>query len=40
MRFFIDTTDSTEIADLAATGLVGGAVTSPSLVAKRNVVAE
>ena len=34
MKFFIDTADLTEIRDLAATGLVDGVTTNPSLVAK------
>lgn len=34
MKFFIDTADIDEIADLAATGLVDGVTTNPSLVAK------
>jgi transaldolase len=34
MKFFIDTADVTEIADLAASGLVDGVTTNPSLVAK------
>ena len=34
MRFFIDTADVDEIRDLAATGLVDGVTTNPSLVAK------
>ncbi len=34
MRFFIDTADVPEIRDLAATGLVDGVTTNPSLVAK------
>ena len=34
MRFFIDTADIAEIRDLAATGLVDGVTTNPSLVAK------
>ena len=34
MRFFIDTADISEIRDLAATGLVDGVTTNPSLVAK------
>jgi transaldolase len=34
MKFFIDTADLTEIGDLAATGLVDGVTTNPSLVAK------
>ena len=34
MKFFIDTADVNEIHDLAATGLVDGVTTNPSLVAK------
>ena len=34
MKFFIDTADLREIRDLAATGLVDGVTTNPSLVAK------
>jgi transaldolase len=34
MKFFIDTADVAEIRDLAATGLVDGITTNPSLVAK------
>jgi transaldolase len=34
MRFFIDTADVGEIAELASTGLVDGVTTNPSLVAK------
>jgi transaldolase len=34
MKFFIDTADIAEIRDLAATGLLDGATTNPSLVAK------
>lgn len=34
MKFFIDTADIEEIRDLAATGLVDGVTTNPSLVAK------
>lgn len=34
MKFFIDTADVAEIADLAETGLVDGVTTNPSLVAK------
>ncbi len=34
MKFFVDTADVTEIRDLAATGLVDGVTTNPSLVAK------
>jgi transaldolase len=34
MKFFVDTADTAEIADLAASGLVDGVTTNPSLVAK------
>lgn len=34
MKFFVDTADTSEIADLAATGLVDGVTTNPSLVMK------
>ena len=34
MKFFVDTADVAEIEDLAATGLVDGVTTNPSLVAK------
>jgi transaldolase len=34
MKFFVDTADTTEIADLAATGLLDGVTTNPSLIAK------
>jgi transaldolase len=34
MKFFIDTADINEIKDLAATGLVDGVTTNPSLIAK------
>ena len=34
MQFFIDTADVAEIRDIAATGLVDGVTTNPSLVAK------
>ena len=34
MKFFIDTADTAEIRDLAATGLLDGVTTNPSLVAK------
>jgi len=34
MKFFVDTADVNEIRDLAATGLVDGVTTNPSLVAK------
>lgn len=34
MKFFVDTADTVEIADLASTGLVDGVTTNPSLVAK------
>lgn len=45
MRFFIDTADVAEIQELAATGLVDGVTTNPSLVAKvkrdfKEVIAE
>lgn len=34
MKFFVDTADTSEIADLAATGLIDGVTTNPSLIAK------
>jgi transaldolase len=34
MKFFVDTADVKEISDLAATGLLDGVTTNPSLVAK------
>ncbi len=34
MKFFIDTADTQEIADLVATGMVDGVTTNPTLVAK------
>jgi transaldolase len=34
MKFFVDTADVAEIADLAATGLLDGVTTNPSLAAK------
>ena len=34
MRFFVDTGDINEIRDLAATGLLDGVTTNPSLIAK------
>jgi len=34
MKFFIDTADTNEIRDLAATGYVDGVTTNPSLIAK------
>ncbi|HEX8373548.1 MAG TPA: transaldolase family protein, partial [Geminicoccaceae bacterium] len=34
MKFFIDTADVREIEDLAASGLVDGVTTNPSLIAK------
>ncbi|MEE1544624.1 MAG: transaldolase family protein, partial [Alphaproteobacteria bacterium] len=34
MKFFIDTADINEIRDLAATGLLDGVTTNPSLIAK------
>jgi transaldolase len=40
MKFFVDTADVSEIRDLAATGLVDGVTTNPSLIAKsgRNIL--
>ncbi|MEZ5998809.1 MAG: fructose-6-phosphate aldolase [Hyphomonas sp.] len=34
MKFFVDTANTAEIAELAATGLIDGVTTNPSLVAK------
>ncbi|MDB2677701.1 fructose-6-phosphate aldolase, partial [Alphaproteobacteria bacterium] len=34
MKFFVDSADTSAIADLAATGMVDGVTTNPSLVAK------
>jgi transaldolase len=34
MKFFVDTADTAEIADLAATGMLDGVTTNPSLIAK------
>ncbi|MEO9970604.1 MAG: fructose-6-phosphate aldolase [Hyphomonadaceae bacterium] len=34
MKFFVDTADTKDIAELAATGLVDGVTTNPSLIAK------
>jgi len=34
MKFFVDTADLDEIKDLAATGLLDGVTTNPSLIAK------
>ncbi len=34
MKFFVDTADTSDIADLAATGLIDGVTTNPSLIAK------
>ena len=34
MKFFVDTADTKEIADLAATGLLDGVTTNPSLIQK------
>jgi transaldolase len=34
MKFFADTADTKDIADLAATGLLDGVTTNPSLIAK------
>ena len=36
MKFFVDTADVNEIKELAATGLLDGVTTNPSLVAKAN----
>jgi transaldolase len=40
MKFFVDTADTKEIKDLAATGLLDGVTTNPSLIAKsgRNIL--
>ena len=45
MKFFVDTADTTEIRDLAETGLIDGVTTNPSLIAKadrpiKEVIAE
>ena len=42
MKFFVDTADVAEIKELAATGLLDGVTTNPSLVAKtgRGVIIE
>ena len=45
MKFFVDTADVAEIRDLAATGLLDGVTTNPSLIAKsgrdfKEVIAE
>jgi transaldolase len=34
MKFFVDTADTKDIADLATTGLIDGVTTNPSLIAK------
>ena len=34
MKFFVDTADVAEITEIAATGLLDGVTTNPSLVAK------
>ena len=34
MKFFVDTADTAEIRDLAATGLLDGVTTNPSLIHK------
>jgi transaldolase len=34
MKFFVDTADTKDIADLAVTGLIDGVTTNPSLIAK------
>ena len=36
MKFFVDTADTAEISDLAATGLLDGVTTNPTLLAKEN----
>jgi transaldolase len=36
MKFFVDTADVTEIKEMAATGLLDGVTTNPSLIAKAN----
>ena len=40
MKFFVDTADVDDIRDLAATGLLDGVTTNPSLIAKsgRNIL--
>lgn len=45
MKFFVDTADTAEIKDLAATGLIDGVTTNPSLIKKsgrdfKDVIAE
>ncbi|MEL6980606.1 MAG: transaldolase family protein, partial [Pseudomonadota bacterium] len=40
MKFFIDTAETAEIRDLAATGMVDGVTTNPSLIAKSGRVFE
>ncbi len=45
MKFFVDTADTAEIKDLAATGLIDGVTTNPSLITKsgrdfKEVIAE
>ncbi len=34
MKFFVDTADTADIAEMAATGLLDGVTTNPSLIAK------
>ena len=34
MKFFVDTADVADITDLAASGLLDGVTTNPSLIAK------
>ncbi|MBC7134978.1 MAG: fructose-6-phosphate aldolase, partial [Oceanibaculum nanhaiense] len=34
MKFFVDTADTAEIGELAASGLLDGVTTNPSLIAK------
>ena len=45
MKFFVDTADTNEIRELAATGLIDGVTTNPSLIVKsgrdfKEVIAE
>ena len=38
MKFFVDTADVAEIKELAATGLLDGVTTNPTLVAKAGAI--
>ena len=38
MKFFVDTADVAEIKDLAASGLLDGVTTNPSLIMKAGVL--